>query len=130
MKKIISIFKILTFVSFIIILIPNDKGNIAMIGALLALMIGYGGINGLIMSLVVLPAAIFIFINAFVSSRLNYQLSIVSILILYLPVGISIRRVIKNFNFISASSYLIFILISLITLGLIIRRLVTIKNVE
>ena len=84
----------------------------------------------MIMSVTVLAAVIFIFVNAFIFSKLNYQLSAISILILYVPVGITTKSVITNLNFMSALSYLIFILISLITLGLIIRRLVQLKKLH
>ncbi|MEO8820412.1 MAG: hypothetical protein ABI267_05800 [Ginsengibacter sp.] len=124
MKYIIPIFRILTFLSFIFLMVPNEKFTIAMIIALIALLMGFGGLFWVFGSAIVLAASVFIFVNAFEVSRINYKLSVVAILILYFPVGFTIRDVLANPYFMSWFSYLLFAMVSSITLVIISRKLI------
>ena len=123
MKRAIPIFKILTFLSFIILMVPNEKFILPMVVWLVLALVGFSGVLWMILSAIVMVAAGFVYISAFMSSKLIDRLSVVAILILYFPFGISIMNVFTYPYFVSRLSYLIFTILSLITLVLIVRKL-------
>lgn len=128
MNRAITIFKILTVVSFSLIMIPNEKFIIAMYIGLIALLIGYGGFFSMLMSAIILTAVVYVFILAFTYTKSNFRLSAIAILIFYIPMGLTFRGLFAHPYFISWVSYVIFIVISLITIVLLIRRLMMINN--
>ena len=123
----INILKIVTAIVFLFVTIPGDIW-LPMWWLMLATMDDVGSLQG-ILSIIIAGALVFIFISSFHCSKMNNWFTLLAITALYLPIVFTfiftIKFCFKYKQFFPLLTYAIFIIMSLITVSLIIRRLRT-----
>lgn len=120
----ITTLKILTAVTFLFVIIPGDIW-IPMWWALLMSMGYMKSLQGVI-SLLIAVSVIYIFISSTGFSRINQWLTIITITILYIPIVLTLYFDLKHFRyngFIPPLTYIIFITISIVTVGLLNQKI-------
>jgi hypothetical protein len=119
----ITILKILTAVTFLFVIIPGD----IWIPMWMGLLMGMSYMRNLqgVISLLIAAAVIYIFISSKGFSRINQWLTITAIGILYIPIVLTLYFDLKDFRsngFFPPLTYIIFITISIATIGLLNRK--------
>lgn len=126
MNRVISILKVLSAISFLTLGIPGDKIYIPIWYILYSTLTGtikdFAGISSVLSFMVPVFYLLFSGIkkNTF---RLDDWFSLLSIFILYIPIGMTITDLRNHQQLISHITYSIFITISITTVSLIVRRL-------
>lgn len=124
MKRVVFIMKILSAISFLFIVVPNDKVLIQM---WMWLLLGFNlwFIPKLPASLLLIAAVFYLLLSAFkkYTTKRSHILSVISILILYLPVIITFSSVFKYPYLISFFTYGLFLMFSIITLGILLYKI-------
>lgn len=123
MKSLTTIFKILCAVSFLFLMMPNEKFNVPMWMELYMFILGLSGLVGMILSLIMLTAFVYLLFTAFEYHKLNDRLHLSAIVVFYFPFCTTIKNLFIYPTFISWLTYIVFFIISGITLALIIKRL-------
>ena len=130
MKRTITILKFMSAALLLFVMIPNEKFIAPVFLWLYIFFIGSGGILGMVISAWILISTIYLLFSSQKGSVLNDILSILAILILYIPICIAFKNIIIYINFVSWLTYLLFIIISVVTVYLLIKRLLINKYDE
>ncbi|MEO9144478.1 MAG: hypothetical protein ABI237_02885 [Ginsengibacter sp.] len=124
MKQLIAILKIVLVVSFLFIRVPNDFFIAPVFLWIVATLFNTGNIGQMIFSLLIVITSIYLIKTSSTENKLNDWLCLIAILILNFPIAIIIRTVFAHPNFISFLTCFTFLMVSIGTLSLVIRRLI------
>lgn len=97
MRKAISIFKILSVISFLTLIIPNEKFSVPMAVWLFVPLTGYAGFAITFFSITISMALLYFFITGFnfIDKKYDTWISLICILILAIAASMSIVNVFK-----------------------------------
>lgn len=124
MKKVISILKILLVISFFFVMIPGEILVAPTFWWIVVVLSDTRNFPEMSFSLVVLISATYLIITSARVNKLNDWLCLVAILILSFPIAFTIKDLFAHPYFISWFSYLIFIVLSFITILITVRNLI------
>ncbi|MFS8083898.1 MAG: hypothetical protein ACMG51_10630 [Ginsengibacter sp.] len=123
-KSIVNIFKILSVSSFLLVMIPNQFIAAPIFLWMIALILGTGAILQIVLAVIVLTLAFFVIYKARTMNRKNDWISLTAILLFDCVIANTIKDVFAQPYFIFWFSYLVYFLISTVTLVILIRNLV------
>lgn len=123
-KSIVNIFKILSVSSFLLVMIPNQFIAAPIFLWMIALLLGTGAILQIVLAVIVLTLAFFVIYKARTMNRKNDWISLTAILLFDCVIANTIKDVFAQPYFIFWFSYLVYFLISTVTLVILIRNLV------
>lgn len=126
MKRAVFITKILSAISFLFLIAPNEKFLLPMwMFLVLSFYPGVMQIQYMFASLLLIAALFYLLLSGlkkYTTQRSNI-LSGISILILYVPVVMIFNSQFKHFHLLSFCTYVLFLIFSLITLGILSMRI-------
>jgi hypothetical protein len=126
MNRVIAILKILSAFSFIAIVLPGDKAAMPISYILYSALTGYvSDFTGISIILLFTIPVLYLFFSGLKKKTFQPDnwFSLLSILILFIPIGLTIEAVRNQQGFLSHITYAIFITISIVTIFLLVRRL-------
>jgi hypothetical protein len=125
MRKAICVFKKLSVISFLALIIPNEKFSVPMVVWLFAALTGFAGFAITFFSIIISMALFYFFITGFnfIDKRYDTWISLICILILGLAASMSMVNVFKYHIFLAYLTHFICLLILLITLILITKKM-------
>lgn len=125
MRKAISIFKILSVISFLSLIIPNEKFSVLMAVWLFAVLTGFGGIIVTLFSIIVSFALFYFFITGFniIDKKYDTCISLICILILGIAASMSLVNVCKYHIFLAYLTHFICLFILVIALVFITKKI-------
>jgi hypothetical protein len=128
MTKKIPLFKILTSISFLLIMVSNEKFSLIM-GLSLLLILFMTGIGGFIYAAISLAATLYLFISGVskFNSKKDDIVSLLSIVTMYIPISVTIQPSLKHPTIWVYITLAIFGMISILTFIFILNK-VTNKN--
>ena len=105
MRNAISIFKILSVVSFLALIVPNEKFSVPMVLWLFVTFTAFAGLSTALFSILISFALFYIYVTSFnpIADKYDIWFSLMSILILVIAASISMVNV---FNYSVFSAYL------------------------
>lgn len=124
LNRLIFIFKIVSALSVLIVMMPNEKFIIPVWLWLFLCVSGIAGSNGMLLGGLVVAAVVYVLIFAHKNNALNDWLCVGAILIFYIPVGLAMPDIFKRHVFVSWLTAAIFVATSVAAFGLIITRLI------
>ena len=123
MKSIPTI-KILTSISFLLVLMPNEKSELIICLGLIFWFIGLAGPWAILIGISVSIALLYLLVSAFKKSNTknDCKYSILSLLALYVPIAMLFERIIMVGSLLAYISYITFLVISFSTFISLINR--------
>ena len=112
----IQILKILTSISFLFVIVSNEKFSLIM-GLFLLLLFIAGGINGVLYSIIFLGASLYLFVSGLTrpDNKRDDILSLLSIAALYIPIALALGSSFQNSDFWVYFTHAVFLFISILT---------------
>lgn len=126
-KRTVTILKIIMTVSFLFVMIPNEKFVAPVFIWIYAFLIGLSGFSGMANSALVLTGTIYLLFFSRKRNQLSDIFSLLAIFILYIPICFTFKNIFIYRVFISWFTYWFFIAVSITTAFLLIKRLITNK---
>lgn len=123
-KKIIKNFKVLSVLSFFLVMIPNEFIAAPIFLWMVALLLGMGSLMQIVLAAIVLTIAFFVIYTTPRMNKKNDWISIAAIILFDYVVAYTVKGVFTHPYFIFWFSYLVYFLISTVTLIILIRNLV------
>ena len=124
MKRLVTILKIILVISFFLVMVPNEFFVAPVFLWIVAILFDMGSLPEMLFSLAILITATYLIITSGRVNKLNDWLCLIAISIFNFPIALTIRDVFAHPYFISRFSYLIFIVLSFITILITVRKLI------
>lgn len=125
MRKAICVFKMLSVISFLALIIPNEKFSVPMIVWLFATLTGFAGFAITLFSIIISMALFYFFITGFnpIDTRYDTWISLICILILGIVASASTVNVFKYTIFLAYLTHFICLFILVTTLVIITEKI-------
>jgi hypothetical protein len=125
MRKALCIFKILSVISFLALIIPNEKFSLPMIIWLYATLTGFAGLTVAFFSITISTALFYFFITGLnpIDKKYDTWVSLICILILGTAASVSLVNVFKYYIFSAYLTHFICLFILIITLVMVTKKI-------